>query len=61
MNDELVRMWLEAVVAYHRILSRHLPGGLRKTTKYLRTVGVLKPASHEYNPESLSPEITCSV
>jgi hypothetical protein len=27
VNDELERMWKEAVVALFKVLSRHLPGG----------------------------------
>jgi hypothetical protein len=27
MNDDIVRIWKEAVVAYFKVLSRHLPGG----------------------------------
>jgi hypothetical protein len=27
MNDKLERVWKEAVVAYFKVISRHLPGG----------------------------------
>jgi hypothetical protein len=31
MNDGLERMWKEAVVAYFKVLSRHLPGGTEES------------------------------
>jgi hypothetical protein len=40
VNDELGRMWKEAVVAYFKALSLYLPKGLRKTTKNLRISGL---------------------
>jgi hypothetical protein len=40
MNDELERMWKEAVVAKFKILSRYFLEGLRKTTNTLRIAGL---------------------
>jgi hypothetical protein len=34
-DDELERMWKEAVVAYFKVLSRHSPGGTEENTKTL--------------------------
>jgi hypothetical protein len=33
MNDDLGKMWKEAVVVYFKILFQNLSGGLRKATK----------------------------
>jgi hypothetical protein len=33
MDNALERTWKEAVVAYFKVLSRHLPGGTEKTHK----------------------------
>jgi hypothetical protein len=35
VNNELDRVWKEAVMALFEVLSWHLPEGLRKTTKDL--------------------------
>jgi hypothetical protein len=41
VNDELERMWKEEVMAYFKVLSRHLPGRPAKThEKLVRTDGV---------------------
>jgi hypothetical protein len=36
VNNEVQKMWTEAIVAWFKILSRFSLEGLRKTTKYLR-------------------------
>jgi hypothetical protein len=38
VNNKLERIWKEAVVAYFKVLSWHLPEGLRKTTKTISQV-----------------------
>jgi hypothetical protein len=38
IDDELDRIQKEVVVASFKVLSQHLPEGLRKTTKNLRIV-----------------------
>jgi hypothetical protein len=40
VNIELERMWKEAVVTEFKVLSRDVPEGLNKPTKYLRIIGV---------------------
>jgi hypothetical protein len=35
MHDKLERMWNELIMVYIKVLSQHLPGGTRKTTKIL--------------------------
>jgi hypothetical protein len=37
VNDELKRMWKEAIVVKFQVLSMHLP---KKTTKNLRIAGI---------------------
>jgi hypothetical protein len=44
MNNELERMWKEMVMAQFTALSKHLPGGTRKTTK--------RPCSQDSQPLS---------
>jgi len=33
VNDELEGMWKETIVAYFKVLSRHLPGGTEESHK----------------------------
>jgi hypothetical protein len=40
VNEELGRMWKEAVVDKFKELSRHLLGGTDENHKYLRITGV---------------------
>jgi len=41
VNDKLESIWKEAIKAFLKAISQHLPGGLKKTTKNsVRTVGV---------------------
>jgi hypothetical protein len=35
VNDELENMWKEAVVAYSKVLFKHLPGGIDKNHEQL--------------------------
>jgi hypothetical protein len=66
MNDELQRMWEEAVVAYLNELSYHSLEAVRKTIKKLRQYSLYPSrdsnwAPAEYNLEASMPESTFSV
>jgi hypothetical protein len=39
MNNELERVWNEAVMALFKVLSRHLSGGTEENHEKLRIVG----------------------
>jgi hypothetical protein len=65
MNDEFEGMWKEVVVAYFKILSRHLCGRIEEAREKSQDIRYHGRDSNqilpEYNAEPFVSDLSCSI